>query len=81
LEAADAVDAGDEGELAGAAVVRAAGEAFDDAMEGGGSDGDEVFAFLGDGGVEGGVGGWGVEELDQGGVHRGGSVLCLENRE
>ena len=36
LEAANTVDAGDEGEDAGAAVVGAVGERFDDAVKGGG---------------------------------------------
>ena len=71
LEGTDAVDAGDEGEKAGAAVVGAAGERFDDAVKGGGGDGDEDFAGIGvgDGVVEGGVGGRGVEGLDDGSVH------------
>ncbi len=68
---ADAVDARDEGEGAGAAVVGAVGEGFDDAMEGGGADVDEGFAGggVGDGVGEGGVDGRGVKGLDDGGVH------------
>ncbi len=70
-EAANAVDAGDEGKNAGAAVVRTVGERFDDAVKGGGGDVDEDFAGFGagDGVVEGGVDGWGVEGLDNGSVH------------
>jgi hypothetical protein len=71
LETADAVYAGDEGEEAGAAVVGAVGEGFDDAVEGGGADVDEDFAVSGDGIVEGGVAGWGVEGVDYGGIHGG----------
>ena len=71
LEDADAVDSGDEGEDAGAAVVGAVGERFDDAVKSGGADGDEDFAGVGvgDGVVEGGVGGRGAEGLDYGSVH------------
>jgi hypothetical protein len=71
LEAADAVDTGDEGEDAGAAIVGAVGEGLDDAVEGCGADGDEDFAGVGvgDGVGEGGVDGRGVEGLDYGGVH------------
>jgi len=70
LETADAVDSGDEGEGAGAAVVGAAGERLDDGVERGGGDGDEGFAVGGDGIGEGAVAGWCVKGVDDGGVHR-----------
>jgi hypothetical protein len=51
--------------------VRAVGEGFDDAVEGGGADVDEDFAGvgIGDGIGEGGVDGRCVEGLDYGGIH------------
>ena len=71
LEEADAVDSWNEGKDAGAAVVGAVGERSYDAVKSGGADGDEDFAGVGvgDGVVEGGVGGRGAEGLDYGSVH------------
>jgi hypothetical protein len=69
LEVTDSVDSGDEGKQAGAAVVCAVGEGFDDAVEGSGGDVDEDFAVCGRGVGEGGVDGRGVEGLNYGGVH------------
>ena len=78
--AAYAVDAGDEGKLAGAAVVSSFGERFDDGMEAGSGDGDEDFVGLGDGVGEGFIAWRGIEGMDDCGVHENSPVTMYFNR-
>ena len=67
--AADTVDSWNQGQLAGAAVVRSPGERFDDGMESGGGDVDEDFIGGGNGVGEGFVTGRLIVGMDDGGVH------------
>ena len=76
-EAANAVDTGNEGQLAGRAVMGAVGQGLNDAVQAGGGDGDGVFAGFGRGVGEGRVRGWCIEGADYGGFHEGSLGLLL----